>query len=160
MPKWQCSRCWKKYTFEEFNLLLHCWVDRKEHKKFGKTTICSCGAIFHKDGWHLTTFVDEYRVSTVHLPLGSPDNADFFSNKHLYFETMINKKEEWLGFQARYESMEQAINGHWLAVDNLPKIILNPDKYPASLIGTFFNEIKATYDQLKTIDSNLKERLK
>jgi len=160
MPKWQCSRCWRKYSFDEFNLLPHCWVDPKEHDKFGKTTVCFCGAIFHKDRWHLTSFIDEYRISTVHLPLGSPDNADYTSVKHLYFETMINKKEEWLSFQARYETMSHAIDGHFLAVDNLSKIILNPERYPASIIDTFSNAIKSQLDQLKTIDPNLKERLK
>ena len=159
MPAWQCSRCWRKYSFEEFNLLFPCWMDSKNHK-YGKTSVCFCGAIFHKDKWHLTSFIDEYRISTVHLNLGSPDNSDYTSMKHLYFETMINKKEEWLSFQARYETMNQAIEGHFLAVDNLSKIILNPQRYPASIIDAFSNAIKAQLDQLKTIDYKLKERLK
>ena len=158
MPKWQCSRCWKKYSFDEFLELPSCWVKRKEHK-YGKTTVCFCGAIFHKDRWHLTSFVDEYRVSTIHLNLGSSDNSDFLSDKHMYFETMIDKKEEWLGFQARYESMKQAIDGHFLAVDNLSNIILNPEKYPASIIDIFCNAMGTANDQRKTIDSSLKRRL-
>lgn len=161
MPKWQCSRCWKKYSFDEFNLLFHCWVDPKEHDKYGRTTICTCGAIFHKDGWHLTSFIEEYRVSTVHLNLGSPDNLDYTSIKSLYFETMINNKnEDWLSFQARYETMNQAIEGHFLAVDNLSNIILNPDKYPASIIDTFCNGMRAAHEQRKTIDYTVRERLK
>lgn len=159
MPKWQCSRCWRKYTFDEFRVLPSCWVDRKEHDKYGRTSVCFCGAIFHKDRWHLSSFVDEYRVSTVHLNLGSPDNADFLNDKEFYFETMINKKKEWLGFQARYESMEQAIDGHFLAVDNLSNIILNPEKYPASIIDTFCNNMEAANAQRKTINSSLKKRL-
>lgn len=166
MPKWQCSRCWKKYSFDEFNLLFHCWVDPKEHDKYGRTTICTCGAIFHKDGWHLASFIEDYRVTTIHLNLGSPDNLDYTSIKSLYFETMINKKkthnkkEEWLSFQARYETMNQAIEGHFLAVDNLSNIILNPDKYPSSIIDTFCNSMRAANEQRKTIDSSVKERLK
>ena len=164
MPQWQCSRCWRKYSFDEFNLLPHCWVDRKEHHKYGRTTVCFCGAIFHKDKWHLSSFVDQYRVSTIHLNMGSPNNMDFLSDKHMYFETMIDKKidkkEEWLGFQARYESMQQAIEGHFLAVDNLSNIILNPEKYPTSIIDTFCNSMQASNAQRKTIDSDLKERLK
>ena len=159
MPKWQCSRCWRKYTFDEFRVLPSCWVDRKEHDKYGRTSVCFCGAIFHKDRWHLSTFVDEYRVSTVHLNLGSPDNADFLNDKEFYFETMINKKKEWLGFQSRYESMEQAIDGHFLAVDNLSNIILNPEKYPASIIDTFCNNMDAANAQRKTINYSLKKRL-
>ncbi len=150
MPKWQCSRCWRKYSFDEFNLLPHCWVDRKEHQKYGRTTVCFCGAIFHKDRWHLSSFVDEYRVSTIHLNMGSPNNMDFLSNKHLYFETMIDKKEKWLGFQARYESMDDAVDGHFLAVDNLSNIILNPEKYPTSIIDTFCNAMGAARDQQET----------
>lgn len=159
LPKWQCSRCWKKYTFDEFRDLPSCWVDRKEHRKYGRTTVCFCGAIFHKDTWHLSSFVDEYRVFTVHLNMGHPDNEDFLNNRHLYFETMINKKEEWLGFQARYESMQQAIDGHFLAVDNLSNIILNPEKYPSSIIDTFCNSMRAANDQRKTIDPSIKKRL-
>lgn len=160
MSKWQCSRCWKKYTFDEFNLLPLCWVDRKEHRKYGRTTVCFCGAIFHKDRWHLASFIDEYRVSTIHLNLGSPDNLDFRSVKSLYFETMIDKKNEFLSFQARYETMQQAIQGHFLAVDNISNIILNPDKYPSSIIDAFCNSMQAAHDQRKTIDSSVKERLK
>jgi len=160
MPKWQCSRCWKKYTFDEFNLLPHCWVNRKEHDKYGITTVCFCGAIFHKDRWQISSFMDEYRVSTVHLNMGHPDNEDYLSNRCLYFETMINKKEQWLSFQTRYETMHKAIEGHFLAVDSLSNIILNPDKYPASIIDTFCNAMNAGYDQKKTIHSSLKERLK
>ncbi len=96
--------------------------------------------------------------------MGSPNNMDFLSDKHMYFETMIDKKidkkEEWLGFQARYESMQQAIEGHFLAVDNLSNIILNPEKYPTSIIDTFCNSMQASNAQRKTIDSDLKERLK
>jgi len=159
MPKWQCSRCWKKYTFDEFRNLPCCWMDRNEHDKYGRTSVCFCGAIFHKERWHLSSFVEEYRVSTVHLNLGSPDNADFLSDKEFYFETMINKNKEWLGFQARYESMEQAIEGHFLAVDNLSNIILNPEKYPSSIIGVFFNAMEAAENQRKTIEYSLKKRL-
>lgn len=159
MPKWECSRCWRRYSFDEFILLPSCWVNPKEHHKYGKTTVCFCGAIFHKDRWHLTSFLDEYRISTIHLNMGHPDNEDLLNNRHLYFETMINKKEEWLSFQARYETMQQAIDGHFLAVDNLSNIILNPEKYPASIIDTFCNEMNVAYDQRKTIDSSLKRRL-
>ena len=81
----------------------------------------------------------------------------------MYFETMIDKKtdkkEEWLSFQARYESMKQAIEGHFLAVDNLSNIILNPEKYPASIIASFCDAMGAANDQRKTIDGSLKRRL-
>jgi len=137
-----------------------CWVNPKEHDKYGRTTICTCGAIFHKDRWHLASFIEEYRVSTIHLNLGSPDNLDYASIKSLYFETMIDKKNEFLSFQARYETMQQAIEGHFLAVDNLSNIILNPEKYPSSIIDAFCNSMGAARQERKTIDSSLKERLK
>jgi len=160
MPKWECSRCWRRYSFDEFILLPSCWVNPKEHDKYGRTTVCFCGAIFHKDRWHLSSFVDEYRVSTVHLNTGYPDNEDFLNNELFYFETMINNKKERLGFQARYKTMQQAIDGHFLAVDNLSNIILNPEKYPTSIIDTFVNGMRAANHQRKSIDHNVKKRLR
>ena len=73
---------------------------------------------------------------------------------------MIDKKGDFLSFQARYETMDQAIQGHFLAVDNLSNIILNPEKYPASIIDVFCNSMAAAYEQKKTLDSRLKERIK
>ena len=160
LPQWQCSRCWEMYTFEEFHELPCCWVDPKNKEKYGRAPVCFCGAIFHKDRWHLATFVDGYRISTVHLNMGHLDNSDLTSYRYLYFETMINKGDDWLDFQARYATMEDAIQGHYLAVDNLPKILLNPEKYPSSILGVFFNKMSAAEAQLKTISSSLKERLK
>lgn len=123
-----------------------CRVNPKKHE-FGKTSVCSCGAIFFKDKWHLKSFVDGYRISTVHLQIGHTDNMDLKNDELVYFETMINKKERWLTFQARYKSMSDAIDGHWLTVDNLAKIVLNPDAYPTSILDKFSNYMKAAEDQ-------------
>jgi len=151
MPKWECSRCWRRYSFDEMNLLPHCWVNPKEHHKYGIASVCFCGAIFHKDIWHLSSFIDEYRVSTVHTNLGQHDNADIFDFKYdFYFETMIDKKKEWLGFQTRYKTMDDAIEGHFLAVDNLSNIILNPEKYPTSIIIAFCDAMASAKDQQET----------
>ncbi len=151
MPKWQCSRCWKKYTFEEFRLLPTCFVNIKEKEKYGKTCVCFCGAIFHKDKWHLVSWVDGYRVTTVHLELGSPDNENFLSFKTLHFETMINDdKGKWLSFQKRYATLDEAIAGHWFVVDKLPSIVMNPDMYPSGIIDKFTNLMGASIDQQET----------
>ena len=132
---------------QEFHQLFACFANFKEPKKYGNLIVCTCGAQFHKDKWQLITFVDKYRISTVHLNLGHGDNMDYTSTKSLFFETMISKENKFTSFQARYESVEQAIQGHWLAVDNLPKIILNPDRYPTDILGTFGNAIDAALDQ-------------
>ena len=148
MPKWQCSRCWKKYTFEEFNLLPCCFVDFKNQKKYGRTVVCFCGAIFHKDIWHLTTWVDDYRVSTIHLELESPDNENFFSEKKMSFETMITDENgKWLHFQKRYTSLNDAIIGHWFIVDKLPSIILHPELYPSGIVFSFMDAVNAAQEQ-------------
>jgi len=147
LPDWQCSKCWKKYTFKEFHQLFACFANFKEPEKYGRLFVCTCGAQFHKDKWHLMTFVDEYKISTVHLNLGHGDNVDYTSTKFLFFETMISKEDKFMSFQARYESLEQAIDGHWFVVDNLPKIILNPDIYPMDILGRFGNAIDAAIDQ-------------
>ena len=173
IPQWQCSRCWKKYTSDQFHQLFSCWADPKD-KRYGKVAVCTCGAIFHKDRWQLASFVEDYRVctcgaifhkdrwqlasfvedyrvSTVHLNLGHYDNMDFLNEDMRYFETMINniKTTKWLSFQARYKTMSDAIEGHWLAVDNLSNIILNPDKYPKDILGRFCDTISAEQDQQK-----------
>lgn len=148
LPKWQCSRCWREYTFEEFKLLPCCFVDINNKEKYGRTVVCYCGAIFHKDVWHIQTWTDGFRISTVHLEMESPDNENFLSSYKMRFETMINDiNGNWLPFQKRYTNMQDAINGHWFVVDKLPSIILHPDLYPTGIIHSFMDAVSAAQDQ-------------
>ena len=147
MPKWQCSVCWKKYTMQEFNELFCCFANFKEPEKYGKVSVCTCGAQFHKDRWHLESFVDGFRITTVHLSLGCHDNSDWFDSQYMYFETMINKEKEWFDFQKRYATMNDAIAGHWFTVDNLPKIMLDPSKWPSNIFSIFTNAVGRSKNQ-------------
>lgn len=47
-----------------------------------------------------------------------------------------------LGFQARYQSQEDAINGNWLAYDELEDMMLQPNKSPTDIISLFVNSIQ------------------
>lgn len=122
---WKCGRCGVTYTTEEYMEL-----DR---------IACGCGYVFHKDRWHLVTLgvlihhmtafhwlfnklsqgryckphEISIRFSTVFLEL----NHGWAPGKPLWYETMVFPELEKVGrincgYQARYETKEQAEKGH------------------------------------------------
>jgi len=113
--------------------------DSDPEKNYGFTAVCGCGYVFHKDKWHLVTlgvlihhmtafhwFFNKLsqgryckpreisiRFSTVFLEL----NHGWTPDKPLWYETMVFPKLEKgckinCGYQARYETKEQAEKGH------------------------------------------------
>ncbi len=147
MSDWQCSHCFQIYNFDDFMKLKYEWVDPKQKQKYGKRAVCKCGKPFHKDKWQMKTEIEGYTVSTVHLELCNQNMSDFSDDRKMWYETMIHdskpkiKDEEWLSFQARYETKTEAIKGHELACKLLPKIILHPEKYPQGIIDVFIQAI-------------------
>lgn len=149
MSDWQCSSCWTMYTFKEFIELPAQWV-KPGHEEFGKTPICHCGAVFNRDVWQMLWFDDGYKISTIHLNIGNPDNIDWLNNDLMWFETMIFKPNgKPLAFQARYRTRAEAEEGHWLAVERLQSIILNPDAYPQSIMTSFMRAVSGN-DKLQS----------
>jgi len=75
-----------------------------------------------------------------------------------FWETMIQniQNDQFLNFQARYQSQEEAELGHWLAYDKLEDMLLYPDKYPQGLMPLFMDAI----DQAKTIERLYSEEAK
>lgn len=147
--RWQCSKCWRIYTFEQFMALPSVWIDEKR-KGAGKEPVCECGARFHTERWYIETLVDSrYLIHTVHLQLAHPEGE----SKINWFETMILDKEakstlegsrgrqgNWLPFQVRYETLEQAKVGHAFAVKNINRILEEPDKHPQDILSQFLRE--------------------
>lgn len=165
----QCSMCFQFYTFNEYLNLESEWIDPKNKKRFGKQAICKCGARFHRDLWHIETLKEEYLISTVHLVIGHSSVIDWSDlNDNYFYETMIfklkNKKNnsdrKALDFQMRYKTKEEAITGHQDTVNKLEKILLDPTKYPMGIIPMVCNALEAANDQKKTIQQDVKERLK
>lgn len=169
-PKYcQCSICFQYYSFNEFLALKSEWVDPKK-QQYGKTAICQCGNRFHKRKWAIMSRKDNYVISTVHLEIGAGNGTlDILDHDQDYFyETMIFEKTDLttkefdrpLGFQTRYKTIEDAKRGHKDTYDRLENILLNPEKYPMGIIPAFCNAMKAGMEQKKTIQSDVKERLK
>jgi hypothetical protein len=145
MSKWQCSHCFKIYSFEDFRNLDYQWVDDtndETRKKYGKQAVCICGKSFHKGNWKKRTELLDHVVSTVHLEL----DHNFDGGDPLWYETMIFKDNgDSLGFQVRYHTKDEAIEGHEITLKLLPKIIENPKKYPTDI----FSQLKELFDAQK-----------
>jgi len=139
-PLWKCGRCGVTYTTEEymtFDRFKAIADDSDPEKNYG--FICGCGYVFHKDRWHLVTlgvlihhmtafhwFFNKLsqgryckpneisiRFSTVFLEL----NHGWVPGKTLWYETMVFPELEKgrrinCGYEARYETKEQAEKGH------------------------------------------------
>jgi len=106
--KWQCSNCFKKYTFEEFIKLKNEYIS--EDKSYGKASICTCGKMFHRDKWKIVTKVEKgfwfkktYAVSTIHLEL---------NHFGFWYETMVFDKKHNSLFSERYKTKEEAEKRH------------------------------------------------
>ncbi len=159
----QCSCCFTNYTFDETRQFRSFWVN--DDPQYGKEAACpKCCKMQLRNKWCINTYKDIYIIYTTHLefPQVPPNFHEDIMDSDYFWETMIQNKQngKWLDFQARYKSQEDAINGHWLAYDNLEDMILDPDKYPQGIMSMFFNAIEAGNDQRKNIDPHVKRNLK
>ncbi len=159
----QCSCCFTNYTFDEMMNCYSVWVNGDE--KYGKVGVCNvCGKKHHEGKWQIKSFKDIYVIYTTHLemPQVSPNFFEDTMDSQYFWETMVQNTQngEWLDFQARYKTQQDAIDGHWIAYDNLEDMILHPEKYPQGIMGMFFNGIKAAQDQRKNIDPHVKRNLR
>lgn len=142
----RCSACLTRYTMDEYFKCFSYWVDKDP--KYGKTSACSkCSKEFHNGKWQIISIKDIYRIYTTDLemPQCPPNFTEDMLDSEYFLETMIQniQTEKFLDFQARYKTREDAIEGHWLAYDNLEDMILHPEKYPQGIMSFFFNGIKA-----------------
>lgn len=151
--------CFKIHSFPEFIKLKSVWIDPK-NKKYGKTTICTCGANFDKDRWCIETKKDLYLIMTIHLQCGMASTIDMLDHSSdYYFETRIfkidqlNKEksmmENPLDFEMRYKTKEEAVQGHKDTIDKLELIILNPEKYPMGILPRFIHLMEIKQDIMK-----------
>ena len=115
---------------------------------------------FLQDKWQIKSYKDIYLIYTTHLEMPQiPPNFHENLMDTLYFwETMIQniQNDQFLNFQARYQTQEEAELGHWLAYDKLEDMLLYPDKYPQGLMPLFIDAI----DQAKTIERLYSEEAK
>ena len=96
------------------------------------------------------------------MPQNPPNFFEDIMDSEYFWSSAIQNTEtgKWLDFEARYKTQQDAIDGHWIAYDHLEDMILNPKKYPQGFLNMFFNAIQAAQDQRKTIQSDVKDRLK
>src|SRR5574337_403938 len=94
---------------------------------------------------------DGYTVSTVDLQLGHHNMQSLFDERVMWYETMImGPNGDFLSFQVRYETQQEAEDGHWQTVKMLPLIISNPNKYPEDIFQLFARAIGAVPDRKNT----------
>ncbi len=88
--------------------------EREEHLRVAATTVGRRGVQDGRWQWRR-----RYWVSTVYLGI----DHSFGSGPPLIFETMIfdNEADEFLSFQDRYSTEEQAVAGHAAAVEAVEK---------------------------------------
>ncbi len=142
MPRWKCGRCGETYTTTEFmtlEMIKAVADDPDPMKNYGFTSVCGCGYVFHNDKWlqvtegvlmhHMTAFHWIFnkislgrlckphkitiKFSTVFLEM----NHGWTPENPLWYETMAFPEKEKgceinCGYQARYETKEQAEKGH------------------------------------------------
>ncbi len=159
----QCSCCFTNYTFNEQMKLRSVWVNGDE--RYGKTTVCEkCGKLFHKGKWQIKSFKDIFVIYTTHLemPCNPPNFFEDVMDSQYFWETMIQNTQngDWLDFQARYKSQNDALEGHWLAYDKLEDIMLNPEKYPVGIISVFCKAMDAARRFSKQSPPSLLQNLK
>ena len=161
---WQCSRCWTIYSFDEFMKLDYVWVNEQQKERYGREPLCAkCGCKFLSDKWQMQTTVDNhYWISTVHLSLGflvGPTDTPTY--KPFWFQTAIKDlvRNEWLSFQMRYSTEQEAKDGHEFTVKNINRILENPDKYPQDIFFQFFKATGAVPQGYEKKDKQEKENL-
>lgn len=155
----QCSCCGTNYTMDEMMNCYSVWVN--DNEKYGKVGICNvCGKNSMKANGRLC-HLKPYVLYTTHLEMAqcSPNLFESIMDSEYFWESMVQNIEtgKWLGFQARYKTQQDAIDGHWIAYDHLEDMILNPEKYPQGFMNMFFNAIEAVQDQRKILILTLKE---
>jgi hypothetical protein len=161
-----CSFCEKEYTFDEFINAKSVWVDAKNKNKYGKTTLCECGIDLFSQRWNIISKNDNYFISTIHLPMphGGVEFQDWM-DRGFWYETMFwqedpGQQRKFADFQQRYHTREEAIKGHRFVVENLNKILENPEGFPQGIISMMSNAFGAIQDQRKNIDPHVKENLR
>ena len=160
-----CSFCETQYTFSEFMKCKSPWIDKKK-KQYGKMTLCKCGVDLFSDRWGIVSKIDNYYVMTIHLPIcvAGVEMKDWF-DYNFWYETKFWQKEKgksrkFAGYEVRYHTREEAIEGHLFVVQNINKILEHPERYPQGIMGRMINEIGAADAQRKVLQSDLKDRLK
>lgn len=160
-----CSFCDKEYTFNEFMNAKWKWVDPKE-RKYGKTTLCECGVDLFMERWNIISKNDNYYISTIHMPVKTAGvEFENWMDYNYWYETMFwqenpGKQREFADFQKRYHTREEAIEGHRFVAENLNKILEKPDAFPQGIISMMGNAMGAVQAEKKTIQSDLKDRLR
>jgi len=160
-----CSFCEKHYTFNEYMNAKSVWIDPKNKKKYGKKVLCECGVDLFSERWGIMSKIDNYFVSTVHLPIAHAgvevqDWMDYgFWYETMYWTEQPGQKTNFAGFQMRYHTKEEAIKGQEFVVKNLNKIVEHPERFPRGVMDIFFNGIRAAEDQRKNIDPHVKRNL-
>lgn len=117
----KCGNCGKMYTIEEFvklNKIKMVEEDTNPEEEHGYTPVCECGYRFAIDSWRQRDTVKistekgdiDIDISSVFLEL----NHSHTKEEDKWYETMIFPQIEWLecGYQDRYKTMEEAIEGH------------------------------------------------
>lgn len=159
--RWRCSVCFAKYTTDEFYKLDSYWYEPL-NKGYGRTPVCKCGARFHDDKWNILSKSDNYTVSTIDLemPVAGTELVDWF-DYNFWYETAIwkdsGKGREFLSFQMRYKTQKEAVAGHKFVLENLPAIILNPDKFPKGTLSMFCDAIGIAQASEKVYSSKTKK---
>jgi len=144
MIKWKCGKCGKEYTLEELDMLRKIPLvpeDTDPIKQHGFTPVCDCGYVFHRDKWHLVDKVKlkecTVEVSTVFLEINHGHGG-----QDLWYETMVFPAQNSdvdieCYFCERYETKEEAIEGHKKAVKLLKegKYEIVPTKFELRIQG-------------------------
>ena len=160
-----CSFCNKEYTFNEYMQSKSIWVDSKQ-KQYGKTVLCECGVDLFSERWIIISKRDNYFVMTVHMPIKTAgvEFQDWF-DYNFWYETKFwqenpkSGKREFAAFEQRYHTREDAIEGHKFVVENLTKIVENPEGFPQGVLDMMCNSMRSIASEKKVISSDVKERL-
>jgi hypothetical protein len=115
----QCSQCLRIYTFDEYLALPQVKAvesDTDPKSQHGYTSVCKCGAVFHRDRWHRSNVVatrdGAFKVSTVHLEVDHSLNG----KPPIWYETMIFLEDGHFDLdepQWRYSTKDAAITNHY-----------------------------------------------
>lgn len=160
--RYRCSICFARYTIEELCNLESYWYEPL-NKGYGRTSVCKCGARFHDDKWVIFSKIDNYTVSTIDLeiPVAGTEIPDWF-DYNFWYESAIwkNTKDgrDFLSFQMRYKTQEDAVKGHEFIVKNINKIIEHPDKFPQGTLSLFCDAINSHKASEKLYSEETKKR--
>jgi hypothetical protein len=117
------------------------------NKGYGRTSICKCGARFHDDKWSIFSKIDNFVVSTIDLEMAvsGTEFQDWFDYNYWYetaiWKTLEKGDRDFLSFQIRYKTQEEAVKGHKFITQNINKIIEHPERFPQGTLSLFVNAI-------------------